>query len=60
MDILSDYSWRDGMGHLFGAFVFARAGRLAGLDLWSIDGHSTATHLPKFSELTPIEIIRRA
>jgi hypothetical protein len=29
--------------HLFGAFVFARGGLLAGLDLWSIDGQATAT-----------------
>jgi hypothetical protein len=56
MDILSDYSWRDSAGHLFGAFVFARGGLLAGLDLWSIDGQATATQLPQSSELTPIEI----
>jgi hypothetical protein len=60
MDILSDYSWRDSAGHLFGAFVFARDGRLAGLDLWSIDGQATATQLPKPGELTPLEITRSA
>jgi hypothetical protein len=60
MDILSDYGWRDASGHLFGAFVFARGGLLAGLDLWSIDGQATATYLPEPSELTPIENIRNA
>lgn len=54
------YSWRDHAGHFFGAFVFARGGLLAGLDLWSIDGQATATHLPKPSELTPLEITRSA
>jgi hypothetical protein len=58
MDILSDYSWRDSAGHLFGAFVFTRGELLAGLDLWSVDGQATATHLPNPSELTPIEINR--
>ena len=60
MDILSDYSWRDSAGHLFGVFVFARGGRLAGLDLWSIDGQATATQLPETRELTPLEITRSA
>jgi hypothetical protein len=55
MDVLSDYGWRDAGGHFFGAFVFARGGFLAGLDLWSIDGQATATRLPEPSELTPIE-----
>lgn len=60
MDILSDYSWHDSAGHLFGAFIFARGGRLAGLDLWSIDGQATATQLPNTRELTPLEITRIA
>ena len=60
MDILSDYSWRDSAGHLFGAFVFARGRRLAGLELWSIDGQATAKHLPQTRELTPLEINRGA
>ena len=60
MDILSDYGWRDASGHRFGAFVFARGGILAGLDLWSIDGHATATRLPELSELIPIENTRNA
>jgi hypothetical protein len=58
MDILSDYCWRDGEHHLFGAFVFARGGLLAGLDLWSIDGQATATRLPNPSELKPVENTR--
>jgi hypothetical protein len=58
MDILSDYGWRDDHGHLFGAFVFARGGLLAGLELWSIDSDATATRLPEPQELTPLEITR--
>lgn len=54
MDILSDYCWQDPSGPLFGAFVFARGGLLAGLDR-SIDGQATATYLPDPSELRPIE-----
>jgi hypothetical protein len=38
MDILSDHVWEDAQGHKFGAFVFARGGLLAGLDLYSVDG----------------------
>src|SRR5688500_18166398 len=34
MDVLSDYLWEDAEGHRFGAFVFARGGALAGLDVW--------------------------
>ena len=60
MDILSDYKWSDSDGHLVGAFVFACGGLLAGLDLWSIDGEATATHLPEPGQLQPIESDRIA
>jgi hypothetical protein len=53
MDILSDYDWEDAQGHKFGAFVFARGGLLAGLDLYSIDGAVTPTWLPKPEQLHP-------
>ena len=53
IDILSDYCWQDTSGHRFGAFVFSRNGRLAGLDLWSVDGVATATYLPHPDQLTP-------
>lgn len=53
MQILSDYQWRDSNGFLFGAFVFAQDGMLAGLDLWSIDGQATPTELPSIEALEP-------
>ena len=55
MNILSDYVYRDSAGHLFGAFAFAQEDLLAGLDLWSVDGHATAATLPKPEQLTPLE-----
>ena len=54
MDILSDYIWRDAENRVFGAFVFASAGLLAGLDLYSVDGALTPTWLPKPEELIPL------
>src|SRR6266480_2324486 len=53
-DILSDYVWEDAEGHKFGAFVFARGGLLAGLDLYSVEGAATPTSLPKPDQLTPL------
>jgi hypothetical protein len=53
MRVLSDYQWRDGEGHLFGAFVFEQDGLLAGLDLWSIDGAATPRTLPPIASLVP-------
>lgn len=55
MDILSDYLWRDEQGHLFGAYVFAHEGLLAGLDLWSVDGQAMGERLPEIHELWPME-----
>ena len=54
MDILSDYVWEDAEGHKFGAFVFARGGLLAGLDLYSVDGAVTPTWLPSSGQLHPL------
>ena len=54
MQILSDYEWRGKDGYLYGAFVFAQDGLLAGLDLWSIDGQATATSLPSEQDLVPL------
>jgi hypothetical protein len=55
MEILSEHKWRDANGHLFGVFAFAREGRLAGLEVWSIDGEATPTKLPAISSLEPFE-----
>jgi hypothetical protein len=51
MEILADFVWRDDAGRLFGAFVFAFGGILAGLDLWSVDGESVPVGLPQTHEL---------
>ena len=36
--ILADFDYRTAEGHPCGAFVFERAGLLAGLEVWSMDG----------------------
>jgi hypothetical protein len=46
LKILSDYRWEDQHGNLFGVFVFAKRGKLAGLEVWSIDGQATPAALP--------------
>jgi hypothetical protein len=52
MEVLSDFKWSDEHGNLFGVYVFARSGQLAGLDLWSIDGNATASSLPNIEHLS--------
>jgi hypothetical protein len=54
MDILADYIWRDGQSHVFGIFVFAREGLLAGLEVYSVDGLADATQLPQPDQLVPL------
>ncbi len=54
MEVLSDYEWRGPGGELFGVFVFACDGVLAGLEVWSIDGLLTPKLLPNISDLKPI------
>ena len=54
LDILSDYQWEDPRGYLFGVFVFAKRGKLAGLEVWSIDCRATPTSLPDPKVLRPI------
>jgi len=53
LDVLSDYKWQDEQGRLFGAFAFAKAGKLAGIEVWSIDGRATPSSLPNPSDLAP-------
>ena len=53
LDVLSDYQWEDDDGHLFGVFVFAKRGILAGLEVWSIDGQAIPTSLPDPAVLRP-------
>ena len=54
MHILADYEWRDHTGAMFGTFVFAQGGMLAGLENWSQDGLSDANVLPDVRQLRPI------
>ena len=60
VQVLSDYEWVEADGSLFGVFVFARGGRLAGLEVWSVDGRSTASSLPAIDQLRPLVITPRA
>jgi len=55
LEILSEYKWEDSDGHLFGAFAFAKEGKLAGLEVWSIDGEATPSVLPDTSVLVPLD-----
>ena len=54
MQILADYCWQADGGANFGIFVFAREDRLAGLEVWSIDGEATPTTLPVIDKLKPL------
>jgi hypothetical protein len=54
LEVLADYQWRDGAGHLGGVFIFARAGVLAGLEVWSIDGEAAIDRLPSPAQLEPL------
>jgi len=53
LQVLSDYEWESESGAKLGVFVFAKAGILAGLEIWSIDGLGTPT-LPRIESLVPI------
>jgi hypothetical protein len=54
MHTLADCEYRNELGHLFGVFVFERGGFLAGLELWSVDGESIPSTLPRIDWLSPI------
>jgi len=56
ISILADFQYRNGDGHLCGVFVFERAGLLAGLEVWSVDGLSTPSTLPAIERLQPIGV----
>jgi hypothetical protein len=57
--ILSDFEYRTAAGHVCGVFVFERAGLLAGLEVWSMDGLSNPNTLPKIEDLLPLGNVRR-
>jgi hypothetical protein len=54
ISILGDFAYRTAEGYLCGAFVFERAGLLAGLEVWSVDGLSIPTSLPATEQLQPL------
>lgn len=54
LEILADYEWLAGDGAALGVFVFARCDLLAGLEVWSIDGLSSASTLPTIEQLRPL------
>ena len=54
MEVIADFAWRSEAGNLFGACLFTRRGRLAGLDLWSIDGCEIPIRLPDPDSLFPL------
>lgn len=55
LGILADFQFHTREGFLCGAFVFERAGLLAGLDVWSIDGPTVPSTLPAIEALEPLE-----
>jgi hypothetical protein len=46
MELVADFAWKTKAQNLCGAYLFTRRGRLAGLDLWSIDGAEVPGELP--------------
>ena len=60
IQILADYEWQTAERHLFGVFVFARAGLLAGLEVYSVDGLADAKCLPAVEQLRPLGAGQRA
>ena len=55
METLGDYCWHSSSGAFFGVFAFACNDLLAGIDLYSLDGQSTASEIPDVSLLTVLE-----
>ncbi len=51
LEVLSDHLWGTGGTDLCGIFVFARNKKLAGLEVWSVDGQVTPTKLPNVEDL---------
>ena len=53
LKILSDYQWSSADGSLFGIFVFAMDGALAGLEVWAITEGDAPSALPAVGLLRP-------
>lgn len=52
LETFSNFHWEDPLGRLFGVFLFAKAGSLAGLEVYSKDGRVPAP-LPSVASLQP-------
>jgi hypothetical protein len=46
LQVLADYEWRDAEGRQAGIFVFARAGQLAGLEVYTLHPDASIDVLP--------------
>jgi hypothetical protein len=55
--ILADYQWCEFGDVPCGVSVFARAGLLAGLQVWSIEGGDAPSRLPDPAELRPLDSV---
>jgi hypothetical protein len=54
MEILADYAYDDPDGHGVGVYLFASGGRLAGLEIWSIEGNPIRSVVPDPNVLRPL------
>jgi hypothetical protein len=55
LQVLSDHVWRDGEGMLAGLFAFACAGRLAGIEVYTLDPDAAIDRLPSPDVLEPFK-----
>jgi hypothetical protein len=51
LEVLSDWYWGTEGKNLSGVFAFAKDGRLAGIEVYSVDGSSTPAELPNVKNL---------
>ena len=51
LKVLSDHLWGTGGTDLCGIFVLARNEKLAGIEVWSVDGQVTPNELPQIENL---------
>jgi hypothetical protein len=53
LEILADYTWADAAGRMAGIFLFARAGRLSGLEVYTLHPDAEIDRLPSPDVLAP-------
>jgi hypothetical protein len=54
LEVLADFQWSDSEGRAAGVFVFARANRLAGLEVWPLHPAADISRLPRPEQLVPL------